>query len=269
MILGTRKKLLDHGEIWLKSFMGSDKEIANIARVSTGKDKIIKTLDDDKRLIEYLYINKHTSPFEFAEFIFYIKCPIFVQRQIVRHRTASMNEVSARYKKFEWECHLPNILRLQSQTNKQGSSEERINSRVQNRLIGRYDESNEYAKNIYNEMLEQDVTKEQARGVMPVAQYTEFYWKIDYHNLLHFLSLRMDKHAQYETRVYANAIFEILMSLDAEYEYSGSKAFPYSLAIFKEVEEINKLIKKAIMNDRKNKGNYDKLKNYLKSYLEK
>jgi thymidylate synthase (FAD) len=154
----------------------------------------------------------HTTPFEQVEFKFVMKLPIFVARQIVRHRTASINEVSARYSVVSDEFYIPQSeqIRMQSTTNKQGSSTEKIKPEIadtsstilHNGVIDSYLE--------YTEMVNKGVSREIARVHLPVSLYTTWYWKIDLHNLLHFLQLRMDTHAQSETRIYANALAQIV-----------------------------------------------------------
>jgi len=205
-------KVLNHGEIELIDHMGSDLRICEAARVSTGS-KADKGPEKNKKLIEYLYMNNHVSPFEKVVLEFYVKCPIFVARQWFRHRTMSFNEKSARYSEFKWETYIPYDWRKQDNKNKQGSSEivnPEFNSNWLNTLL---EDSYQKSCDAYNELLLFGVAREQARTIMPVGQYTEFFMTVNLRNLFHFLELRLHPHAQYEIRVYAEAILKILKSL--------------------------------------------------------
>jgi thymidylate synthase (FAD) len=191
-------------EVRLIECMGDDSSIVQAARVSYGKGT--KTPSDDRALIRYLMRHKHTTPFEMVEFKFRIKCPIFIARQLMRHRTASINEISARYSIIENDYYIPSPFRTQSSTNKQGSEEPLEDLDVTSRYI----QTCESAFNTYKLMLEKGVSRELARCVLPQSTYTEFYWKINLHNLLHFLKLRMDSHAQLEIRDVANYIYTLI-----------------------------------------------------------
>lgn len=181
-----------------------DAAIVQAARVSYGQGT--KTPSDDRALIRYLMRHNHTTPFEMVEFKFRIKCPIFVARQHMRHRTASINEVSARYSVIDDVYYTPSPFRTQSSTNKQGSEEPMEDWTV----LSLYIESCEKAFDAYHKMLDRGVSRELARCVLPQSTYTEFYWKINLHNLLHYLRLRMDSHAQQEIRELATKIFDIV-----------------------------------------------------------
>ncbi|MCL2567508.1 MAG: FAD-dependent thymidylate synthase [Alphaproteobacteria bacterium] len=202
---------LDKGFVRLIDYMGNDSSITQAARVSYGAGT--KTLNDDTALIRYLLRHKHTTPFEMCEIKLHIKAPIFVARQWLRHRTANVNEYSARYSIMEHDYYLPKFEQIchQSKSNKQGRSEiiaEPLNTSLRNKIKNISEQS--FA--VYDEFISDEINlaKEIARGVLPVNVYTQFYWKIDLHNLLHFLRLRADHHAQYEIRVYAEAILELV-----------------------------------------------------------
>jgi thymidylate synthase (FAD) len=189
--------ILDRGFVRLVQAMASDELIVQAARTSY---KWVKK-STDENLIDYLIRNEHSSPLEFAEFVFHVKVPIFVARQMFRHRTASISEVSARYTKVEDEYYHPQW-RMQSQSNRQGSAEEVI---VDVDMGKEYEDLQRRAYATYEKLLAKGVAREVARSCLPVAYYTQFYWKQDLRNLLHFIRLRMDYHAQYEIRVVAQA----------------------------------------------------------------
>jgi thymidylate synthase (FAD) len=206
---------LDHGFIQLIDSMpreNLDGEICKSARLSYNNLEKQTTLSEDRNLIRYLFRNKHTSPFEMVEFKFLCKMPIFVARQWARHRTANINEQSARYSELESDFYVPENFRKQSTTNKQGGEEffsKEVNENLQKQLSLNCNDAYE----IYKSNLKVGVSKELARIILPVNFYTKWVWKIDLHNLLHFLTLRSDSHAQYEIRVYANAILAIIEKL--------------------------------------------------------
>jgi len=209
---------LDHGYVKLVDCMprsipddedSVDYAIAEAARCSYQRGT--KTIADDKTLIRYLMRHQHTSPFEMIEFKFHMKLPIFVARQIIRTRTASLNELSGRYSEMPEEFYIPEDgdFRIQSISNIQGScghldkeKEEEIKTNIQ--------DISQKSFFIYKDHLDYGLCREQARIVLPLNTYTEWYWKIDLHNLLHFLDLRCDSHAQKETREYANAILALI-----------------------------------------------------------
>lgn len=176
------------GYVRLVSKLGSDYDLARMVRVSYGKDEHALSIEDAKRIINNLIRNKHLSPFEFLCMVFKIKAPIFVARQWMRHRTGSYLEKSLRYTKAHAEFYIPDNL-----TEAGKKHLEIFYSR---------------AFELYKELLESE-KKEQARAVLPIGLYTEFYFKMDLRNLMHFLELRLDKHAQFEIRKYAEAIGEI------------------------------------------------------------
>jgi thymidylate synthase (FAD) len=197
----------DHGFVKLIDHMpkeNMDQSIVQAARVSYGDGTT--TTRGDRGLIRYLIRHWHTSPFEYPEFKFHIKCPIFIARQMFRHRTASVNEVSARYSVVPEEYYEPKVFRGQSETNTQGSDGTvNISTQISTHLADGF--------KLYRALLDDGVCREQARIVLPQATYTEFYFKMDLHNLMHFLHLRMDEHAQEEIRDYANAIHDLIQPL--------------------------------------------------------
>lgn len=197
-------KVLNHGFVRLVDVMGDDSSIVQAARVSYGVGT--KTVNDDNGLIRYLLRHRHTTPFEMVEFKFHMRMPIFVARQLIRHRTASVNEYSGRYSEMPELFYEPKIDRLtkQSITNKQGSSLESIN--VPEYYQGHFAGEQRNSYNNYKTYLDTGMSKELARINLPLSTYTEWYWKIDLHNLFHCLKLRMDSHAQYEIRVFAEAM---------------------------------------------------------------
>lgn len=201
--------VLDHGFVRVVDLMGDDSAIVQAARVSYGAGT--KTLREDAKLIRYLWDHGHTSPFEMVELKLHIKAPIFVARQWVRHRTASWNEVSGRYSEMDEDYYLPepDQIRAQSTTNRQGRGEALNHESAHNARIVMKNQC-EDALLDYRALLARGVARELARIVLPVAFYTQWYWKIDGNNLLKFLTQRCDEHAQYEIRAYANVIAEIV-----------------------------------------------------------
>lgn len=211
--VGKEIKVLDHGFVYLVDYMGSDESIEQAARVSYGSGT--RKTSETRGLLRYLLRNDHTSPVEMAELKFHCKMPIFVARQWVRHRTASLNEYSARYSILKDEFYIPDQknISVQSTNNKQGRGE-LINSKLSKDIQNKMHDHFVTSSVLYNELLDENgnykMARELSRAVLPVSVYTEWYWKIDLHNLLHFLRLRLDPHAQYEIRVYAEAIAKIV-----------------------------------------------------------
>lgn len=201
---------LDKGFVRLVDVMGDDAAIVQAARVSYGSGT--KKVHEDRGLIRYLLRHMHTTPFEMVEFKFHIKLPIFVARQWIRHRTANVNEYSGRYSEMKDEFYVPAIdqVRAQSVSNKQGRADEAFPIDEAERIIAMMESSQQQAYAEYQQMLSQDLAREIARINLPVSNYTEWYWKIDLHNLFHFLRLRIDAHAQYEIRVYAQAMADLI-----------------------------------------------------------
>ena len=220
-ILYKSFKILDHGFVRVIDYMGNDSSIVQAARVSYGKGT--KKLNQDKSLINYLISHRHSTPFEMNEIKFHIKLPIFVARQWIRHRTANVNEYSARYSILDKEFYIPKNenLKPQSQYNNQGRSGELSSDEVKSYSKIIKDNSRIGFEN-YSKLLNQDdsgkmiddskkgLARELSRMTLPLNSYTQWYWKIDLHNFMHFLSLRFDPHAQYEIKVYAEVMMEIL-----------------------------------------------------------
>lgn len=202
--------LLDHGFVRVIDYMGDDGAIVQAARVSYGRGT--RRVQDDEGLIRYLMRHRHTTPFEMCEIKYHVKLPIFVARQWIRHRTASVNEYSARYSVLDREYYLPapEHLAAQARENRQGRGDVLSAEAAADVLaLLRADSERCYAH--YEEMLDPEglsLARELARINLTLNTYTQWYWKIDLHNLLHFLSLRVDPHAQHEIRVYAEAMLE-------------------------------------------------------------
>ncbi|MFN4059811.1 MAG: FAD-dependent thymidylate synthase [Paracoccus hibiscisoli] len=204
--------VLDHGLVRVIDYMGDDAAICQAARVSYGTGT--KSVQNDEGLIRYLMRHWHSTPFEMCEVKFHIKLPVFVARQWIRHRTANVNEYSARYSILDREFYIPapEHLAAQSQQNNQGRGEVLQGEEAQRVLdLLREDAMRSYDN--YEAMLSQDgqqgLARELARMNLPANIYTQWYWKVDLHNLLHFLRLRADSHAQFEIRAYADIMCDI------------------------------------------------------------
>jgi len=209
--------ILDHGFIRVIDYMGDDAAIVQAARVSYGKGT--KKQTEDQGLINYLMRHRHTTPFEMCEIKLHVKLPLFVARQWIRHRTANVNEYSARYSILDKEFYIPKAEHLapQSETNKQGRSEAMPldqATNIQNMLAELCVNSYHKYQYFLNEEGQHNehpgIARELARTCLPINFYTQWYWKIDLHNLLHFIKLRADHHAQYEIRVYAEILAKIV-----------------------------------------------------------
>ncbi len=198
-------KCLDKGFVRLVDSMGGDGAIVQAARVSYGKGT--SKMSQDRGLIRYLMRHRHTTPFEMVEFKFHCKMPIFVARQWVRHRTANINEYSLRYSEARDEFYYPEPenIQFQSALNKQGRSGE-VPPELKQKVLDYFKENSERSFTLYQELNKAGVARELARSLLPVNIYTEWYWKNDLHNLLHFIGLRSDSHAQYEIRVFSDAM---------------------------------------------------------------
>ena len=198
-------KCLDKGFVRLVDSMGGDDAIVQSARVSYGKGT--SKLSQDRGLIRYLMRHRHTTPFEMVEFKFHCKMPIFVARQWVRHSTANINVYSLRYSEARDEFYFPdpNHIEFQSAVNKQGRMGE-VDKKLKKKVQAYFKEISDRSFEIYSELNEAGVARELARAILPVNLYTEWYWKNDLHNLLHFIGLRSDGHAQYEIRVFSDAM---------------------------------------------------------------
>lgn len=218
------KKVLDFGFVGVVDHMGTDESIVRAARVSYSQGT--KTMRDNRALIRYLVRHAHTSPLEMNEIIFHLKLPIFVMRQLVRHRTASLNEWSGRYSEMPDDIYVPEVeqLKPQSQTNKQGRSGEflpMVANRIKSIFAKNASDTMQTYKNLLGNKEEfsdldenyPGLARELARGVLTLNHYTELYWKMDLHNLLHFIRLRDDPHAQWEIQEYARAMLEFIREL--------------------------------------------------------
>jgi thymidylate synthase (FAD) len=262
--------ILDHGFVRVIDYMGDDSAIVQAARVSYGKGT--KQTNQDRGLIHYLMRHKHTTPFEMCDIKFHIKLPIFVARQWIRHRTASVNEYSGRYSIMSNEFYLPSKTNLapQSQINKQGREDIAVPDAVADKVLSILKEDATQCYSHYIEMMNEDdagnilhqntvgISRELARMNLTLNYYTEWYWKTNLHNLFHFLALRADPHAQYEIRVYADAILQIVkewvpFAYEAFEEYrihsasfsrSGLKALKRMLSGEKVTEENSNMTKR-------------------------
>ena len=205
--------VLDHGLVRVVDYMGDDAAITQAARVSYGRGT--KTVNTDEGLIRYLMRHWHSTPFEMCEVKFHVKLPVFVARQWIRHRTANVNEYSARYSILDREFYIPapEHLSAQSAVNRQGRGE-LLEGAEAARVLDLLREDAMRSYDNYESMLSQDgqkgLARELARMNLPANVYTQWYWKVDLHNLFHFLRLRADAHAQYEIRAYADAMCAIV-----------------------------------------------------------
>ena len=206
-------QVLDHGLVRVIDYMGDDAAICQAARVSYGKGT--KSVSNDAGLIKYLMRHWHSTPFEMCEVKFHVKLPVFVARQWIRHRTANVNEYSARYSILDREFYIPepDALAAQSTVNNQGRGETLQGAEAQ-KVLDMLREDATRAYDHYEDMLSQDgqkgLARELARMNLPANVYTQWYWKVDLHNLFHFLRLRADSHAQYEIRVFAETMCDIV-----------------------------------------------------------
>ncbi len=214
-------EVLDHGFVRVIDYMGDDSSVVQSARVSYGKGT--KKISNDKGLIKYLMRHRHSTPFEMCEIKFHIKLPIFIARQWIRHRTANVNEYSARYSILDKEFYIPSAenLAAQSQINNQGRGDALTDDEASNVIqILKNDAEQTYSN--YETLLNENssggvldegksgIARELARMNLTLNTYTQWYWKIDLNNLLHFLALRADDHAQYEIRVYADVMLDLV-----------------------------------------------------------
>ena len=218
-ILDVKVKVLDKGFVCLVDYMGGDERVVRAARVSYGKS--VSTPERDAILINYLIENEHTSPFEQVVLTFHIRVPIFVDRQIVRHRTQRRSEISGRYSVLPADYYSPEEWRIQDTENRQGSLVPPGGFSGEDPELGYTHQCNQSVKG-YHELLEAGVAKEMARMVLPLSTYTEYFFQMDLHNLFHFLKLRLHEHAQWEVRQYA----EVMMDM-------AEKVAPVSCAAFK------------------------------------
>jgi thymidylate synthase (FAD) len=239
-ILDTHLEVPSNGFVRLVDYMGSDQSIVQAARVSYGAGT--KSVREDRGLIRYLLRHDHTTPFEMVVLKFHIKAPIFVIRQWMRHRTASINEESGRYSIMKEEFHEPSPgdVGYQSKDNKQGRSNDEVSPEVVQRFLDFLKQDRDSAYAHYEQFLQDNVARELARIVLPLSLYSEFYWQMNLHNLMHFLRLRMDPHAQKEIRDYANRVAECAqavapMAWEAfeEYKLQGASFSGTELALLR------------------------------------
>lgn len=209
-ILDLYFPVLDHGFVALKDYYGTDKCIEGMARTSYSGGGTRKT-SETRGLIRYLMRHAHTSPFEGVELKFHLSMPIFCARQHVRHRTAGMNEISGRYSLLPMLFYTPDKenFKKQSSNNKQGR-DEYIEENKWKAAVQKWNELRNENVKFYTDLASEDIARELARIDLPLSTYTQLYWKIDLHNLFHFLKLRTDPHAQYEIRQYANVMAAIV-----------------------------------------------------------
>lgn len=234
-ILGHPFKVLDDGFVRVVDYMGTDSSIVQAARVSYGTGT--KRVREDRALIRYLLRHQHTTPFEMCDIKLHVRVPMDIWRQWIRHRTASVNEYSTRYSVAidsaqrtpgdEW--------RMQSTGNRQGS-EGAIETGLGEMLTAQEAELHRLSREVYEHRLEMGVAREQARKDLPLSTYTEAYWKTNLHNLLHFLALRMDDHAQYEIREYARTIGEEIVAKWCPVAWEAFTDYRMNMVAFSEAE---------------------------------
>jgi thymidylate synthase (FAD) len=250
-ILYTPLPVLDHGFVRVIDYMGNDSAIVQAARVSYGAGT--KKIQEDEGLIRYLMRHMHSTPFEMCEIKYHIKLPIFIARQWIRHRTANVNEYSARYSVMDKEFYIPDIdhLSTQSTTNRQGRGDT-LTLEQSNRVLELLKQDSVQVYEHYLEMLNQGkdgaildadktgLSRELARMNLTLNYYTQWYWKIDLHNLCHFLRLRADSHAQYEIQAYAKVMMEtvkkwvpIAYQAFLDYRHHGVQLSAPALAVVK------------------------------------
>ncbi|MFH1368045.1 MAG: FAD-dependent thymidylate synthase [Elusimicrobiota bacterium] len=235
-ILGTPFKVLDDGFVRVVDYMGSDESIVQAARVSYGKGT--KTPSGDRELLRYLIRHKHTSPFEMCEIKLHIRVPMDCWRQWIRHRTANVNEYSTRYSVAIDSAYKvkPDEWRMQALVNKQ-ASEGLLDAQAGAEFTKREAELQKMCREEYQRRIDAGVARELARKDLPLATYTEAYWKIDLSNLLHFLELRMERKAQYEIRVYSNIIGEEIVSRWCPNAWEAFKDYRLKSVTLSEVEQ--------------------------------
>ena len=223
----TERKVLDHGNVEIVDIMGDDYRILQSARISTGGEAE-KGEKQDRGLIRYLYKNEHLTPFEQVVVTLRVKCPIFVARQWMRHRTMSYNEYSGRYSPMIEDHYTPNQFYYESDVNHQGSGGP-LEPYENKNVMKEYTDILETVRDEYDIWLDYKVASEQARMITSVANYTDFYATVNLRNLFHFIELRTHHHAQYEIQVYGEALLEMLE------EYGKLK---WSVAVFKEFRDL-------------------------------
>ncbi len=243
-MLGKEYKCLDNGFIRLMDYMGGDASIVQAARVSYGDGT--KKTSEDRHLIRYMLRQGHTSPFEMVEFKFHCKMPIFVARQWIRHRTANVNEYSGRYSIMPEQYYLPELedVKTQSVTNRQGTSDVGLPAATAEEFLKHLKEVSEHAFKIYNQAIDKNIARELSRINLPLSIYTEWYWKNDLHNTLHFLKLRLEKHAQAQIRVYAEKMAEMVKAVaPLAWEAFEDYVLNSTRLSAQETEAINKILR--------------------------
>ena len=242
-------KCLDKGFVRLVDSMGGDDAIVQSARVSYGKGT--SKVSQDRGLIRYLMRHRHTTPFEMVEFKFHCKMPIFVARQWVRHRTANINEYSLRYSEARDEFYFPDPdhIEFQSTLNKQGRMGE-VDEDLKKKVQAYFKEISDRSFEIYCELNEGGVARELARAILPVNLYTEWYWKNDLHNLLHFIGLRSDGHAQYEIRVFSDAMATYVKQV-APFAWEAYQDYVVNGMRFSKIEQsiLERKLPERVLND--------------------
>tara|TARA_B100001287_G_scaffold171307_1_gene144193 strand:+ start:727 stop:1686 length:960 start_codon:yes stop_codon:yes gene_type:complete len=242
-------KCLDKGFVRLVDSMGGDDAIVQSARVSYGKGT--SKVSQDRGLIRYLMRHRHTTPFEMVEFKFHCKMPIFVARQWVRHRTANINEYSLRYSEARDEFYFPDPdhIEFQSTLNKQGRMGE-VDEDLKKKVQAYFKEISDRSFEIYCELNEAGVARELARAILPVNLYTEWYWKNDLHNLLHFIGLRSDGHAQYEIRVFSDAMATYVKEV-APFAWEAYQDYVVNGMSFSKIEQsiLERKLPDRVLND--------------------
>jgi thymidylate synthase (FAD) len=243
-ILGRYFPILDHGFVSLVDYMGSDEDVERAARVSYGYGT--RKTSQTRGLIRYLRRHHHTTPSEMVELKFHCAMPMFVARQWIRHRTASVNEYSGRYSLLPMLFYTPEEGQFQAQsaTNRQGRAGTSLEALYPD-AVGRWERGRREAASGYEWLVEQDVARELARIDLPLSVYTQWYWKIDLHNLLHFLRLRVDPHAQYEIRAYAAVMAGMVqrvapLSYEAwlDYDHGGARLSRGELAALRRLVRV-------------------------------
>ena len=245
-ILGLYFPVLDHGFVSLNDYMGTDECIERAARVSYGYGT--RKQSQTRGLLRYLRRHKHTTPSEMVELKFHCCMPIFIARQWIRHRTANVNEYSGRYSLIPMLFYTPEEAQLQTQSarNNQGRSGQPVGASVHAEAIKRWQDTRRATVEGYEWLTGEEVARELARIDLPLSTYTQWYWKIDLHNLFHFLSLRADAHAQYEIRVYARLMAGMVkrvapLSFEAwfDYEYGGAHLSRAELLALRELVAVS------------------------------
>jgi thymidylate synthase (FAD) len=241
-ILGGYFPVLDHGFVSLIDYMGSDESIEQAARVSYGFGT--RKTSATRGLIRYLRRHRHTTPSEMVELKFHCAMPMFIARQWIRHRTASVNEYSGRYSLMPLLFYRPDYeqFAMQSEANRQGREGQPAPPSIYEEAVRRWDDLREAAADTYGWLVGEEVARELARIDLPLSTYTQWYWKIDLHNLFHFLSLRADPHAQWEIRAYAEVMAGMLkrvapLSYEAwlDYEFCGSHMSHGEMEVLREL----------------------------------